>query len=62
MILLENMKLGWKGLSGPNTCLLQTFLNYVRKVFITLGQFEIISQGVPDWPEIANYLKDAMLG
>ncbi len=37
--LLANIRLGWKGLPGTNTILLQTFVNYAHKNVITLALF-----------------------
>ncbi len=34
--LTANIRLGWRGLPGPNTSLLQAFVNYDRKKFCIL--------------------------
>jgi hypothetical protein len=45
--LLANIRQGWKGLPGTDTSLLQLFVNYGCKCFITLGPRFAISK-LPD--------------
>ncbi len=59
-VLTANIRLGWRGLPGPNTSLLQAFVNYDRKKFCILDLGRRFNQDLIKPEKLAKYKRSSL--